>query len=131
MPPEKSKVQVTIERYEDVVVVSAAGRIDYQNAEEFKGLLMPHVQRCGAGADQVLLDFSKLDYISSAGLRVLMIAAKDVRVRQGRLLAVSLQPVIKEIFEISRFTMIFEIFGSVREALAKISTAALAVYDAK
>ncbi len=131
MPPEKSKVKVTIERYADVVVVSAAGRIDYQNAEEFKGLLMPHVEHCGAGADQVMLDFSGLDYISSAGLRVLMIAAKDVRVRQGRLLTVSLQPVIKEIFEISRFTMIFEIFGSVREALAKISPAALSVYDAK
>lgn len=122
---------VTTKRYADVLVVAAAGRIDYQNADEFKAALMPHLENCGAGRDQVVLDLSQLDYISSAGLRVLMIAAKEVRARQGKLLAVTLQPVVREIFEISHFTLVFDIFDSVQDALAKISPAALAAYESK
>lgn len=125
------KVQVTVEQYADVTVVKVAGRIDYLNADAFKEALMPHVEGCGAGSNQLLLDLSDLEYISSAGLRVLMIAAKEARTRQGHLLAVSLQPVVFEIFEISRFNLIFEIFNSVREALTKISPAALAAYEGK
>lgn len=124
-------MQVNAKRYADVVVVAAAGRIDYQNAEEFKFALMPHLENCGAGRDQIVLDLSQLQYISSAGLRILMIAAKDARARQGKLLAVTLQPVVREIFEISRFTLVFEIFDSVRDALNKISPAALAAYESK
>jgi hypothetical protein len=37
---------------------------------------------------------------------------------------------VREIFEISRFNLVFECFGSVREALVKISPAAVAIYDA-
>ncbi len=125
------EVQVTAQRYADVLVVAAAGRIDHQNAEEFKATLLPHLESCGAGRDQVVLDLSQLEYISSAGLRILMIAAKDARVRQGKLLAVTLQPVVREIFEISRFTLIFEIHESIRDALLKISPAALAAYESK
>lgn len=124
-------MQVNAKRYADVIVVAAAGRIDYQNADEFKAALMPHLEHCGAGRDQIVLDLSQLEYISSAGLRILMIAAKDARARQGKLLAVTLQPVVREIFEISRFTLVFEIFDSVRDALNKISPAALAAYESE
>jgi anti-anti-sigma regulatory factor len=41
----------------------------------------------------------------------------------------ALQPVVREIFEISRFNLVFQCFGSVREALSKVSPAGLAVYD--
>jgi len=37
--------------------------------------------------------------------------------------------VVREIFEISRFNLVFQCFGSVREALAKVSPTALAAYD--
>ena len=131
MTQDATKLKVTVQRYADVIVLVVSGRVDYLNAEAFKDALMPHVAECGQGKDQLLLDLSTLEYISSAGLRVLMIAAKDARARQGHLLAVSLQPVVFEIFEISRFNLIFDIFNSVREALEKISPAALAAYDAK
>jgi len=119
-------VQVTAERHADVLVVAVTGRIDYMNAEEFKSALQPHLANCVAGGDKVVLDLSRLEYVSSAGLRVLMIAAKDVRPRKGRLVAVALQPVVREIFEISRFTLVFDIFDSVQDALRAISPAAAA-----
>jgi anti-anti-sigma factor len=119
-------VQVTAVRHADVLVVAVTGRIDYMNAEEFKSALQPHLANCVAGGDKVVLDLSRLEYVSSAGLRVLMIAAKDVRPPKGRLVAVALQPVVREIFEISRFTLVFDIFDSVQDSLRAISPAAVA-----
>lgn len=117
-------MQVTAVRHADAIVVAVTGRIDYMNAEEFKSALQPHLANCGADGDRVVLDLSRLEYISSAGLRVLMIAAKDVRARKGKLAAVALQPVVREIFEISRFTLVFDVFDSVQDALRAISPAA-------
>jgi anti-anti-sigma factor len=114
-------VEVTAVRYADVLVVAVKGRIDYMNAEEFKSALLPHLRNCFAGGDQVVLDLSRLEYVSSAGLRVLMIAAKEVRARKGRFVAVALQPVVREIFEISRFTLVFDLFDSVQDALRALS----------
>jgi anti-anti-sigma factor len=123
-------VQVTAVRYADVLVVAVKGRIDYMNAEEFKAALLPSLEKCAAGGDQVVLDLSRLEYVSSAGLRVLMIAAKDVRARKGRLVAVALQPVVREIFEISRFNLVLKVFATLREALTAVSPAALAEFEA-
>lgn len=122
-------MQVSAVRYADVLVVAVKGRIDYMNAEEFKAALLPLLANCAPGRDQVVLDLSRLEYVSSAGLRVLMIAAKEVRPRKGRLVAVSLQPVVREIFEISRFNLVLEVFPTLREALAKLSPAALAAFE--
>jgi len=124
-------VQVTARQYADVLLVSTSGRVDYTNADDFKTALLPHLEKCGSGGNQVVLELSQLEYISSAGLRVLMIAAKDVRTRQGKLLAVALQPVVREIFEISRFTLVVETFDSLQQALIKISPAALSAMQAK
>jgi len=107
-------------------MVTVDGRIDYVNAEEFKTALMPHLSNGTTGGNQVVLDLSRLEYISSAGLRVLMIAAREAKAKQGKLIAVALQPVVREIFEISKFTLVFQLFDSVQEALQKISPAALA-----
>jgi anti-anti-sigma regulatory factor len=57
-----------------------------------------------------------------------MIAAKQMRARKGRVAAVALQPIVAEIFAISRFDSVFEIFPSLREALAAMSPEALAAY---
>jgi anti-anti-sigma factor len=77
-----------------------------------------------------VLDLSKVDYISSAGLRVLMLARKQAKAQGGTLVVAGLTPVVKEIFEISRFTVVFEVFASVRDALARISPSAAAAFDA-
>jgi anti-anti-sigma factor len=123
-------MDLPLTRFSDTVVLAPAGRIDHGSAEGFKDALRPHLERCAAGRDQLVLDLSGVDYISSAGLRVLMLARKQAKAQGGTLLVAGLTPVVKEIFEISRFTVVFEVFPSVRDALARISPGAVAAFDA-
>lgn len=123
-------MDLTPRRFADVVVLALAGRIDHGTAESFKDALRPHLERCAAGQESLVLDLSGVDYISSAGLRVLMLARKQAKTQGGTLVVAGLTPVVKEIFEISRFTVVFEVFGSVRDALVRISPSAIAAFDA-
>ena len=116
-------------RFADVVVVSPVGRIDQSSADQFQDALAPYLESCAAGRDRLILDLSDLQYISSAGLRVLMLAAKRSKAQNGTLLLTSLQPLVREIFEISRFTMVFDITPSLRDALAKASASALTAFE--
>jgi anti-anti-sigma factor len=77
-----------------------------------------------------VIDLGAVEYISSVGLRVLMLASKQVKAQGGALAVADLQPVVREIFEISRFNLVLEVFPTLREALAKLSPAALAAFEA-
>jgi anti-sigma B factor antagonist/stage II sporulation protein AA (anti-sigma F factor antagonist) len=65
-----------------------------------------------------VLDLGAVDYVSSAGLRVLMLASRQARAQGGTIVIAALQPVVREIFEISKFTLVFPCFATVAEALA-------------
>jgi anti-sigma B factor antagonist/stage II sporulation protein AA (anti-sigma F factor antagonist) len=118
-------------RYADVVVVAPVGRLDHGSAGEFEKVLLPLIEPAVGAPDALVLDFTRIEYISSVGLRVLMIAAKKVRGRGGRIAIVGMQPVVAEIFAISRFHNVLEVFESAAGALAAISPAAAAVYGAQ
>ncbi len=117
-------------RFADTVVLHPLGRINHTSSEEFKAALQPFVDACAAGRDQIVLDLSGVEYISSAGLRVLMLARKQAKAQGGAFVVAALAPIVEEIFEIGKFTMVFEIFSGVREALARVSPAGLAAFDA-
>ena len=123
-------MELPLRRFADTIVIAPTGRLDQSNADAFKTELAPHLEQCAKDQDRVVLDLSGLDYISSAGLRVLMLAAKQTKAQGGTLMLSGLQPLVKEIFEISRFTLLFEIAPSVREALARASASALAAFEA-
>ena len=114
-------------RYADVVVATPTGRIDHANADAFKGSLDPDLRK----GHPLVLDFAGVEYISSVGLRVLMIAAKQMRGRGARIAVAALQPVVAEIFAISRFDSVLDVFPSVRNAVEKFSPPALAAFDAQ
>lgn len=116
-------------RFADTVVLAPAGRIDLTNYEEFKGALWPHLEACRAGGDRLVIDLGQVEYVSSAGLLALMLASKQVAAQGGSLVIAALQPFVMEVFEVSRFTTILDIAPSTREALARISPAALAAFD--
>jgi anti-sigma B factor antagonist len=116
--------------YGDVLVLSPEGRIDHANSEDFRLALTPFVERCSATAERLVLDLAGVDYVSSAGLRCFMIAEKQAKSQGGTIVVAAMQPVVNEIFEISRFTLVFETFASVRDALARLSPAALKAFGA-
>jgi len=115
----------------DAVLVSLSGRLDHENSDRFRDGLKPHLDAAVSSGAGIVLDFSEVEYISSAGLRALMLSANQAKGQKTRVVIASLQPVVAEIFEISRFNMVFKIFATVREALADISPAAAAAYDRK
>jgi anti-sigma B factor antagonist/stage II sporulation protein AA (anti-sigma F factor antagonist) len=115
-------------RFADTLVLSPAGRIDHATAEPFREAFLAALAGCAAGKDQVVLDLGGVEYIASAGLRGLMLGAKQVKAQGGTLVVAALQPVVREVFEISRFTLVFKTYPSVREALAAVSPGALAAF---
>ncbi len=115
--------------YADVVVVAPAGRIDHAAAGDFERALAPLLDPSRGAVAGLVLDFARIGYISSVGLRVLMVAAKQMRARRARIAVASLQPVAAEIFAISRFDRVVDVFASVRAALEAMSPAALAAFD--
>jgi anti-sigma B factor antagonist/stage II sporulation protein AA (anti-sigma F factor antagonist) len=113
----------------NVTLVKVTGRLDHISTPAFERELLPKVQGCTGEEKKLLLDLSELVSISSAALRVLMIAAKRCRKQNGKFVLAALQPAIEEIFRIGRFDTVFEVFPSVQAALAAISPAAAAVYE--
>lgn len=123
-------MEVSSRRFGDVVVAAPAGRIDHANADALTYALAPTVNPAPTAGGALLLDFTGVDYISSVGLRVLMMTAKQMRAQQRGIGIAALQPVVREIFEISRFNLILDVFPTVRAGLEKMSAPALAAYDA-
>jgi len=116
--------------YSNVLVLSPVGRIDHGNGEDFRENLAPFIERCRQGGEHLVLDLAGVDYISSAGLRCFMLAEKQAKAQGGTIVVAAMQPVVREIFEISRFTLVFETFATVRDAIARLSPVALEAYQA-
>jgi anti-sigma B factor antagonist/stage II sporulation protein AA (anti-sigma F factor antagonist) len=116
-------------RFADVVVAAPVGRVDHASAAQLEQALAPLLEPSAADTGAIVLDFAGVHYISSVGLRVLMIAAKKLRARQAAIGVAALQPVVQEIFDISRFDHVVEIYPSVRDALQALSAPALAAYE--
>jgi anti-anti-sigma factor len=107
------------------VVLTPVGRIELTTAEPFREQLVAALEGLGPAAGAVVIDCAHLDYVSSAGLRALMIASKAAKARGSGLGVAAMQPVVREIFAISRFELVIDHFESVRDALAKLDPAAI------
>jgi anti-sigma B factor antagonist len=97
----------------DQLVIALAGRLDSNTAPDLEQALLPRVEeRTG-----VVLDLHRVDYVSSAGLRVLLKAAKIARKQDHRLALAGLTPQVQEVFDISGFTTIFRIYETRQKAI--------------
>lgn len=113
-------MSVEVSQQPGVVIVAPRGRIDHGSADAFRDDLAPWLEGCREGGHAVLLDCRGLEYIASAGLRVLMLASRQTRTAGGRMLVAALQPVLAEIFTITRFDKVFPVFASADDALAAL-----------
>lgn len=109
-------MELTTHDLGNVRILAVRGRIDHAHADAFQAALDPHLAACVQKAPAVVLDFSGVEYISSVGLRVLMIAARRVAAQGGRIAIAGLQPLVREVFEISRFNLVLKVFDTVEAA---------------
>jgi anti-sigma B factor antagonist len=100
---------------EDVTIVEVRGRIDSTTAREFGDRLS---EIFSSGRTRVVLELRDTPYMSSAGFRVLLIAAKRLEAMQGRLVLCGLSPELRRLFDLGAFTDLFQISTSREDALA-------------
>ena len=121
-------MECSTDQRDGALVFRASGAIDHGSAEAFEQALIPLLGSLAPGS-RLVLDLSGVDYMSSVGLRVLMLVSKQARRQQGKVVVASLQPTLAEIFSISRFDRVFDVHADLREALSTLSGDALAAYD--
>jgi anti-anti-sigma factor len=94
---------ITEERSRGVVVVAPKGRIDSTTSPALDAHLIE------LGKDRVVVDFSEVDYISSAGLRVMLTLAKRIRDRKGALALAGLEDAVRQVFALAGFLPLFAV----------------------
>ena len=100
-----------------VLILAPIGRIDNDTSAAFQARLLSEVSHRDA---TLLLDLSRVEYITSAGLHVLIAATKQAKAASGRLAVVALQPIVKEIFTIGRLSHVVPMFDDVDAAIAAL-----------
>lgn len=99
---------------QDVKVIDLQGDLDTNTAPECDACLKKIIDE---GAKKVLINLENLDFISSAGLRVILVTAKQLQSNGGSLRVCSLNETIQEIFEMSGFITILNVTKTEKEAL--------------
>jgi anti-anti-sigma factor len=107
-------MEVTARTQGDVTIAAIAGSLDSITSPQAQKALEGIVAQAGA---KLAVDCSALDYISSAGLRVLLGLAKQMSAKGGALRTFGLNQTVREVFEISGFSTIFKVFPGEPEAL--------------
>ncbi len=108
-------MELTEQQKENHVVIAISGRLDTTNYGQLEKKLTELID---GGKDRILVDCGNMEYVSSSGLRVLLIALKKIGLTKGRFILCSLRENIREIFEISGFSSIFEIYSGPETAAA-------------
>ena len=101
-----------------VTVMAVTGRLDAVTVPEFEKKVRGLID---GGVLRLAIDFENLEYISSAGLRGLLVTAKLLKSKEGKLGFAHVTGTVREVFDISGFCSLFSIDDSVEAAIAKLS----------
>ena len=103
------------------VIVFPGEPVDHENAEDFESRLIPSVEEASRSGGSLIIDFRNVDYMTSVGLRALMMATKEAEATSVKILVTGMNETMREIFHISGFEKLFVIHGSLESALADTS----------
>jgi len=113
-------MNLTVTRRDAVVVVGVDGRLDSTTSAKLEAELLGQI----ANAErQLVLDCSRLAYITSAGLRAVLVAAKKLKNAEGALVLCALSDAVMKVFDLAGFTRILRITPTLDDALAELGAA--------
>ncbi len=115
-----SELTVDVARKGEVTVVSPVGRIDQETAADFQATLMDGIREIIDGDGHMVLNFAGVAFISSLGLRSLMIGAKELRAADRKFLIADLTPIVQEVFQISRFDRVIDVHDTLDDAMVAL-----------
>ncbi len=105
-------MEITTKKDSGITVVYPSGRIDTSTAKNFEEGIMKIIP----DNQQIIISFSNISYISSAGLRVILVAGKKIAAVQGQLALSDMSEKIHEVFKMSGFDKILKIYPTYSEA---------------
>lgn len=101
----------------NIVILKLSGRLDSGTSNDFQDKLLELID---GGEKRLVIDLAQLDYVSSAGLRAFLVAAKRLKGVGGKIALSAMKSNIKEVFDLSGFTSLFPISPSVEGALSNV-----------
>jgi anti-anti-sigma factor len=107
--PARAAARVAVQEIDDVVIVQVEGRFDFHTSPAIEQTLLEQVR---AGKGKLVLDFSRTDFLSSAGLRVLLTVARKAQESHGELKLASPQEAVAEVLKLTNFLELFEVYPS-------------------
>lgn len=113
-------MQIQADNDGNILLLSPSGRLDTITAPDFDEAVNQHLEQ---GAGHLVLDLAGLEYISSAGLRSMLMLAKKMKAQSGALVLCGLNQMIAEVFEVSGFLALFDTCADRDQALQQVKQA--------
>ena len=110
-------MQINEEKQNDIHIFTLSGRLDSNTSPEFDEKITKAIE---GGSNHMVIDFKEIDYLSSAGLRVLLKATKRLKHSSGKLVLCSMADYVREIFEISGFDTFIPIVPGLDDAVKNL-----------
>jgi anti-anti-sigma factor len=110
-------MDISANRQQNASIISLKGRLDVLTSKALKDAVLAEID---AGANHLVLDFAELEYVSSAGLRVLLEARKLLKPKDGSVSLAGVQSFIMTILNSTGFDTLFTIYPTSADALAAI-----------
>ncbi len=110
-------MEIKVEKKNAASVLKLSGRLDTGSATSLEEKLTTLI---GQDETQIVVDFADLSFISSSGLRVLLMAGKKLKSTDGILVLSALQDHVKDVFDVAGFTMLFTMYASQEEAVKSL-----------
>ena len=107
-------MELSVDKQNQATIVAASGKLDAAGAPALEARCKALIQE---GANRLLLDFAQVEYVSSAGLRSLLVLAKAVKSAGGALALCSLVPAVRDVMTISGFDNILPLAADRAAAL--------------
>jgi len=107
-------MEIIEENQSGINIFKLNGRLDSNTSQGFEKKLF---QAIDDGSKSMIIDFKDLEYISSAGLRVILKATKALKREDGKIMLCDMQDYVKEVFEIAGFDSFLPIVSTMQDAL--------------
>lgn len=114
---QESRLTIQAEKEDKAVILIASGRVDGTTVSILQSAVQEQIE---AGETILVFNLEDLSYVSSAGLRVFLMATRSANAEDGKVILFGLREHVAQVFEISGFTSILSIYKTRREALAEV-----------
>lgn len=110
-------MEVSLEERGEVVIVRVKGRLDAASSPQLQAAIDSVVD---GGHFKILLNFQEVDYLSSAGMRLMLAVSKKLSSLEGKVVACSLHDDVMEVIKMAGFNQVIEFYPSESESLAHL-----------